>query len=193
MFTKINFNNEKEKDWGLSFNKILFGKEELANDKPMLLRIEYGVINGNRKWQEILEQNFFNELIQHNKCFKGKGYNDGHSYFHYYCNNDTDLSTFSKMHFIIDEEFAADDEEQDDAGDDRGQRAGHVEVLADLGRALVQHLNQAGGKNHEQRVEFAQPAHHDGGEALAADRVGGHGLVHARGDQVAHQAAEHAA
>ena len=103
MFTKINFNNEKEKDWGLSFNKILFGKEELANDKPMLLRIEYGVINGNRKWQEILEQNFFNELIQQNKCFKGKGYNDGHSYFHYYCNNDTDLSTFSKMHFIIDD------------------------------------------------------------------------------------------
>ena len=85
IFTKVTIDNEKEKDWGLSFNKIYFGNEELACDKTMLLRVEYGVINGNRKWQEILEKNFFNDLIEQNKCFKGKGYNDGHSYFHYYC------------------------------------------------------------------------------------------------------------
>ena len=73
----------------------------MATDKTMLLRFEYGVINGNRKWQEILEQNFFEELINENKCFKGKGYNDGHSYFHYYCDKDTNISSFKPFDFII--------------------------------------------------------------------------------------------
>jgi len=103
IFTKVTIDNEKEKDWGLSFNKIYFGNEELACDKTMLLRVEYGVINGNRKWQEILEKNFFNDLIEQNKCFKGKGYNDGHSYFHYYCKKETDLSKFKQFDFIIDD------------------------------------------------------------------------------------------
>ena len=103
IFTKAVIDNEKEKDWGLSFNKGYFGNEELVCDKTMLLRIEYGVINGNRKWQEIFENNFFNELIKQNMCFKGKGYNDGHNYFHYYCKKETDLSTFGQLDFIIDE------------------------------------------------------------------------------------------
>ena len=99
-FTKAKIDNEKEKDWGLSFNKIYWGDEEMATDKTMLLRIEYGLINGNRKWQEILEKNFFDELIRQEKCFKGKGYNDGHSYFHYYCKKDTDISSFRNFDFI---------------------------------------------------------------------------------------------
>ena len=103
IFTKAVIDNEKEKDWGLAFNKIYFGNEELACDKSMLLRIEYGVINGNRKWQEILEKNFFNELITQKKCFKGKGYNDGHSYFHYFCEKDANLTNFPQFDFIIDD------------------------------------------------------------------------------------------
>ena len=100
IFTKVTVDNEKEKDWNLVFNKIYFGDEEIASDKNMLLRIEYGLINGNRKWQEILEKDFFGELIKQNKCFKGKGYNDGHSYFHYYCKKDTDISTFKSFDFL---------------------------------------------------------------------------------------------
>ena len=100
-FTKAKIDNEKEKDWGLSFNKIYWGDEEMATDKTMLLRIEYGLINGNRKWQDILEKNFFGELIEQEKCFKGKGYNDGHSYFHYYCKKDTNISSFGNFDFII--------------------------------------------------------------------------------------------
>jgi hypothetical protein len=100
-FTKSFIDNEKEKDWGLYFNKIYFGDSELASDKTMLLRVEYGVINGNKKWQEILEKNFFGELIKQEKCYIGKGYNDGHSYFHYYCRKDTDISTFKQFDFII--------------------------------------------------------------------------------------------
>ena len=100
IFTKVAIDNEKEKDWFLPFNKIYFGNDELASDKNMLLRIEYGLINGNRKWQEILEKNFFRELIEGNKCFKGKGYNDGHSYFHYYCKKDTNITLFPPIDFI---------------------------------------------------------------------------------------------
>ena len=100
IFTKVAIDNEKEKDWILSFNKIYFGNDQLAVDKNMLLRIEYGLINGNRKWQEIFEKNFFRSLIEQNKCFKGKGYNDGHSYFHYYCNRDVNLSLFNSIDFI---------------------------------------------------------------------------------------------
>ena len=101
IFTKVTIDNQKEKDWGLSFNKIYFGNEEMATDRTMLLRVEYGLINGNRKWQEILEKQFFEELINENKCFKGKGYNDGHSYFHYYCKKGTDISSFKPFDFII--------------------------------------------------------------------------------------------
>ena len=100
-FTKSFIDNEKEKDWSLSFNKIYFGDNEIATDKSMLLRVEYGLINGNKKWQDILEKNFFGELINQQKCFIGKGYNDGHSYFHYYCKKDTDLSSFRQFDFII--------------------------------------------------------------------------------------------
>ena len=102
-FTKAVIVNEKEKDWSLLFNKIYFGNEEMASDKAMLLRVEYGLFNGNKKWQEILEKNFFEELIKQEKCFKGKGYNDGHSYFHYYCKKDTDISTFGQFDFILDD------------------------------------------------------------------------------------------
>ena len=100
-FTKSFIDNEKEKDWALFFNKIYFGENEMATDKSMLLRVEYGLINGNKKWQDILEKNFFGELINQQKCFLGKGYNDGHSYFHYYCNKDTDISSFRQFDFII--------------------------------------------------------------------------------------------
>ena len=103
IFTKVAIDNEKEKDWSLNFNKIYFGDDEMASDKNMLLRVEYGLINGNRKWQEILEKNFFNDLIEQKKCFKGKGYNDGHSYFHYYCNKDTNISEFKQFDFINDD------------------------------------------------------------------------------------------
>ena len=83
----ITKDNTKELNWGLNFNKIFYGKEEeLASYKTELLRVEYGLINGNKNWQEVLEKYFFRELMKKNKCFKGKGWNNGHTYFQYYCN-----------------------------------------------------------------------------------------------------------
>jgi hypothetical protein len=40
-------------------------------------------------------------LIKQEKCYIGKWYNDGHSYFHYYCRKDTDISSFKQFDFII--------------------------------------------------------------------------------------------
>ena len=102
-FTKVAIDNTKELDWGLNFNKIFYGKEEIDSDKTMLLRVEYGLINGNKNWQDFLEKNFFGELMKQNKCFKGKGWNDGYTYFHYYCNKGTDLSSFNPFTFVIDD------------------------------------------------------------------------------------------
>ena len=69
-FTKVTIENTKELDWGLHFNKILYGKEEIASDKTMLLRVEYGLINGNKKWQKILEKSFFGARMV--SCWGGR-------------------------------------------------------------------------------------------------------------------------
>jgi hypothetical protein len=101
IFTKIVNDNNKEMDWYLKFDNIYFGNEKLSTNKNILLRIEYGVINGNKNWQEIFEKNFFDKLIEEKKCFIGKGWNDGHTYIHYYCEKDIDLDSFQPVNFII--------------------------------------------------------------------------------------------
>ena len=101
IFTKTINDDNKELDWYLKFDNIHFGNEKLSTDKNILLRIEYGVINGNRKWQQIFEKNFFGELMEEKKCFLGKGWNDGHSYFHYYCDKDINLTKFEPINFVI--------------------------------------------------------------------------------------------
>ena len=101
IFTKTVNENSKELDWYLKFDKIYFGNEKLSTDKNILLRIEYGVINGIKDWQQIFEKNFFGELIKEKKCFLGKGWNDGYSYFHYYCDKNINLTKFEPVKFII--------------------------------------------------------------------------------------------
>ena len=99
--TKVYIDNEKEKDWSLMFDNVFYGNEKLINDKKMIMRVEYGLIDGDKRWQKILENNFFNELISKGICFKGKGYNDGHSYYHYYCDKTVDLNNFQPLNFVI--------------------------------------------------------------------------------------------
>ena len=101
VFTKTYIDNAKEKDWCLMFDNIFYGNEKLINDKTMIMRVEYGLIDGDKRWQKILENNFFNELISKGICFKGKGYNDGHSYYHYYCDKTVDLSNFKPFTFVL--------------------------------------------------------------------------------------------
>ena len=101
LFTKAYIENSKEKDWSLNFDNILYDDKKLINEKSWIMRIEYGLIDGDKRWQKILEENFFNENIEKGICFKGKGWNDGHSYYHYYCNKNVDLSNFKNFVFVI--------------------------------------------------------------------------------------------
>ena len=96
----------------------------------------------------------------------------------------------AEMDLVVDKELGPDHEEQDDADDYIRESTGNVEVLADLGSALVQHLDQSCRQDHGQRIEFPQPGHHDSRESLAADRISRDGLVQACTDQVAGQAAQ---
>ena len=101
VFTKAYIENSKEKDWSLNFDNVLYGDKKLINEKSWLMRVEYGLIDGDKRWQKILEENFFNENIEKGVCFKGKGWNDGHSYYHYYCDKNVDLSNFKPFTFVL--------------------------------------------------------------------------------------------
>ena len=88
-------------DWWLSFDKIYYGDEETSNQKQILLRIEYGLIMGDFPWQKILENNFFNKLINESICFKNKTMEKGNILTYYYCNKNADLNQFKPFTFII--------------------------------------------------------------------------------------------
>ena len=94
---------DQDLDWSLTFDKIYYGDEELDNEKPILLRIEYGLINGNYFWQKHLENTFFNRLIEEKKCFRNYSNEVGNTVYFYYCNKNTDLSQFKPFTFSIHE------------------------------------------------------------------------------------------
>jgi hypothetical protein len=92
-----------EIDWAISFDKIYYGDESMYNEKPAMLRIEFGLIIGNYMWQQHLLDNFFTPLINENKCFKGSTLQLGSSAYFYYCNSTTDISHFKPFTFSIHE------------------------------------------------------------------------------------------
>lgn len=73
---------------------------------------------------------------------------------------------------IVDEEFAAEDEEQNDARDDLRDVFVQAEVGSDLHRALVEERQQGRDQDHDERVHLGEPGHDDRGEAAAAGRFG---------------------
>ena len=90
-------------DWSIKFDQVFYGEKKLEHIKPMLLRIEFGLITGYYEWEYALINEFFSKLISENKCFK-KNSNDLGSYIHYfYCNKNTDLSGFKPFIFTINE------------------------------------------------------------------------------------------
>ena len=88
-------------DWRLIFDKILYGENELNNQKSIIFRIEFGMIVGDYPWQKTLENVFFNKLINESKCFKETTTEKENYLMYYYCNNNTDLSGFKPFTFFI--------------------------------------------------------------------------------------------
>ena len=72
------------------------------------------------------------------------------------------------LDLIVDEELAAEDEEQNDAGDDLRDVFVQAEVGSDLHRALVEERQQRRDQDHDERVHFREPRDDDRGEAAAA-------------------------
>ena len=96
------------------------------------------------------------------------------------------------MQLVTDEELAADDEEEDDAGEDIAEGLVEAEVCGDLARAAAEEDQQEARQDHPDGVELGQPGDHDGGEAAAVYDGGGKGVVGAADQQQARQAAERA-
>ena len=90
----------------------------------------------------------------------------------------------------MDEELAAQNEEQDDAGDDVAGVFVQVELRGDLPCALFHKDQEEGHKDHGKGIQLAQPRHDDGREAAPACQPGGNGVAHAAGQQIARQTAD---
>ena len=67
----------------------------------MLLRIEFGFILGTQYWEKTLGEDFFNELIKANKCFRENTNHFGSTAYFYYCNKNIDISKFKPFIFTI--------------------------------------------------------------------------------------------
>lgn len=103
VFIKTTISSFDYLDWSVAFDNIYYGKNELANEKPLLLRIEYGLINGYYEWEKTLKNEFFDELITEKKCFKNSTNELGSTAYYYYCNKSTDISKFEPFIFSINE------------------------------------------------------------------------------------------
>ena len=93
---------------------------------------------------------------------------------------------------VGDEEFAADDEEQDDARQDIGEGVVQAEHAGDLARAAAQNHDKKAREDHHDGVELGHPGDHDRGEAASADDGGRERMIGAGGEHQAHQAADRA-
>ena len=99
-FTKTSL-VQNDLDWSLIFDNVYFGENELENEKGVLFRIEFGLIIGYYKWEEILKRNFFDKLLEEKKCFKDYTSDLGNTAYFYYCNKTTDVSKFKPFIFTI--------------------------------------------------------------------------------------------
>lgn len=93
--------SNKDLEWAVELGNVYYGNKKLIviPDKPMLLRIEFGLILGYQEWEYVLDDEFFTDLITEGKCSKrnGTGHDPGYRYRYYICNKDTDLSKFNNF------------------------------------------------------------------------------------------------
>ena len=92
-------NNDLE--WAVELGNVYYGNKKMVviPDKPMLLRIEFGLILGYLEWEYVLDDEFFSDLIAEGKCQKknATGHDPGYRYRYYICVKDTDLSKFNNF------------------------------------------------------------------------------------------------
>ena len=104
MYVKFNHN---DLEWCIKFDQVYYGDRKMLveQEKPFILRIEFGLILGYTEWEHVLDDHFFSKLIEVKQCTKetNTGHDPGYRYRYYYCKNDTDLSAFQNFTFTIKE------------------------------------------------------------------------------------------
>ena len=93
-------------------------------------------------------------------------------------------------HFVLNEELAADDEEEDYTGEYIRERRVEHELCRDLGGASLHEHQKERREHHSERVELCEPGYHDRGKASAADEVGVDGVRAARDEKQAGYSAD---
>ena len=83
---------------------------------------------------------------------------------------------FSEDQPVVGEKFAAQNKEQDDAGDNL--RGGFIQLkfTGDLGRPVAHEYQEKGNQNHDEGIELRQPGDDNGGKAPASGGAGGDGV-----------------
>ena len=85
-------------NWILKLPNITFGNINIKIQKVAYIKIEYGVIFAPLELINIIENEFFNQLIKEKKCFKNIFLEQ---YIYYYCNENVDISKFKDFNYMI--------------------------------------------------------------------------------------------
>ena len=99
---------------------------------------------------------------------------------------------FQEIQLVADEEFAANDEEQDNACEDIAKGVVQGVDGGNLTGPPVQEDQQEAGEDHGEGVKLGKPGHHNGGEAPVVGNGGGNGVVRAADQQKPRQTADRA-
>ena len=85
-------------EWGFSVDKVTYGDIEVkAFQNLVKFCIENAAILGTDKFHDIIYEEFFNDTINDNICFKKEIY----PFIFYYCNKDVDISNFKELNFEL--------------------------------------------------------------------------------------------
>ena len=86
--------------WYLFFNDIKIGNTKLNEERIAQYSPQLGVIIGVKEYQNYIKKNFFNDLINKNKCFEKSITINGKYYTYFECDKDINLNNFEKVEFI---------------------------------------------------------------------------------------------
>ena len=100
------------------------------------------------------------------------------------------LGLLQEAQTVADKELAADDKEQDNAGEDIAE--GMVQAVdgGNLAGTPAEKHQQQAGEHHHQGIELGQPGNHNRGEAPTTGNGGGDGMVGAAHEQKPREAAQ---
>ena len=93
-------NNRIYNRWGLTFNKIKVGEDELEYSTTANFNLREDFILATDEYSEIIFSKFFSELIHQNKCIK-ENYSYNINAYTIKCKKDTNIKHFPVLDFLL--------------------------------------------------------------------------------------------